>query len=216
MKNATWCALILFLLVLTGGAAIVTRDLHHVLVESSVAVDHAGTVVAKVSTAADTLNAAASEERKNWAATSKEAAKTGRALRMLISRVDRNFVDGTLQHVNDKTLPAIDAQIETNGAQLSRTIAKLGETADGMTAATSALNLRLNDPQIPEILGQLNLATAQLAQASGHANKILADGEVVADHYEAVVMKPVSFARRAGEYLLSFGADARVLFTGGK
>jgi hypothetical protein len=55
-----------------------------------------------------------------------------------------------------------------------------------------------------------------MAEASGHANKILGDGEKVADHYEAEIMKPVSLARRVGEYVLSFGADARVLFTGGK
>jgi hypothetical protein len=65
-------------------------------------------------------------------------------------------------------------------------------------------------------LAQIAEFSRQMAESSGHANKILADGEKVADHYEAEILKPVSFARRIGEYALTFGSDARVLFTGGK
>jgi len=59
---------------------------------------------------------------------------------MLISRVDRSFVDrsfvdGTLLHFNAVTLPAVDSQIAANGEQLKSTLAKLGDSADGLTAA---------------------------------------------------------------------------------
>jgi hypothetical protein len=133
------------------------------------------TITAKVSTGADTLNAAATEERANWKATSSEADKTGRALRLLISRVDRSFVDGTLYHVNTKTLPAIDSQISSNGDQLKSTIAKLGESADKITLATGTLNARLGDPQVTQLLGHVNVISGNLETISANSAAMSGD-----------------------------------------
>jgi hypothetical protein len=162
MKTALYSALLLLTLVLTGGVLVLVYDVHQdlaavhqVLGRASETEQQLTSAITKVSVTADTLNAAATEERKNWQATSQEAAYTGRALRMLISRVDRSFVDGTLQHVNNQTLPGIDSQIAQNGAQMASTLKKAGETADGATAALEAIQPVMAQSQ--KDLGTLNL-----------------------------------------------------------
>jgi hypothetical protein len=189
LKAALSAALLVFVLALTGGTVLIVRDVHRdladvhtnlvqmhtVLVHASAATDNFAIVMAKVSTTADTLNGAAGEERKNWAATSQEAAYTGRALRLLISRVDRSFVDGTLLHLNAETLPAIDAQIATNGGQLEATLAKLGQTADGVTAATGTLNTRLEDPEITALFAHVNGISANLETVAANSAAMSGD-----------------------------------------
>jgi hypothetical protein len=177
MKTALFSALLLFILVLTGGVLVLVYDVHRDLAAVSL-------TLAKVGTAADTLNASASEERKNWQATSQEAAYTGRALRLLISRVDRSLVDGTLYHINSQTLPGIDAQIAQNGAQLASTLAKAGETADGLTETLgtiqpvmaqtqkdlATLNLVIEDTR--PLLANSTATMANAARISGDLAKI--------------------------------------------
>jgi hypothetical protein len=175
MKTTLLAALLTLAVTLGICAAILTRDLDRLLGETSATVARLDQTFVKVNSAADTLNAAAGEERANWRATSSEAAKTGRALRMLISRVDRSFVDGTLQHVNRETLPAIDSQIAANGEQLKATLAKLGDSADGLTAVERSLNLRLDDPQIPLLLGHFNASAANLETISANGVAMSAD-----------------------------------------
>jgi hypothetical protein len=189
MKTALYSALLLLTLVLTGGVLVVVKDLHqdlaavhtnleqtHIVLEhASGATDNFGILMAKVSVTADTLNAAATEERANWKATSSEADKTGRALRLLISRVDRSFVDGTLLHFNAVTLPGIDRQVSSNGDQLKSTIAKLGESADGITLATGTLNARLGDPQVAQLLGHANVISGNLEVISANSAAMSGD-----------------------------------------
>lgn len=186
MKTALISALLLLTLVLTGGVSVLVidghRDLtaaHQVLTNASdteIELRHNLSVITdKVSKGADTLNAAANEERTNWKATSKEAAFTGRALRLLISRVDRNFVDGTLLHFNAVTLPGIDSQIAANGDQLKSTIAKLGDSADAVTMATGTLNARLGDPQVTQLLGHVNVIAGNLEVISNNSAAMSGD-----------------------------------------
>jgi hypothetical protein len=182
VKAAISLALVSFLLILSGGTIILVRDLHRdlaaiypVLRSADDSVKKVDGLMTKVTLTADTLNSAANEERKNWQATSSEAAYTGRALRLLISRVDRSFVDGTLQHVNRETLPAIDSQIAKNGNQLSSTLAKLGNSADGLTTATGTLNARLDDPQIQELLTHFNTVSANLEVISANSSAMSGD-----------------------------------------
>jgi hypothetical protein len=176
MKTALYSALLLLVLTATAGILIVSYDAHQdlvaahpFLVQASASAQSLNLTITKVDAVIGTLNDAASEERKNWAATSKEAADTGRAMRMLISRVDRSFVDGTLYHVNSQTLPAIDSQIASNGAQMAATLKKVGETADGLTVVTSSLNLRLSDPQISQLFAHANVVGANLEVISANS-----------------------------------------------
>jgi methyl-accepting chemotaxis protein len=192
VKTALYSALLLLALAVTGAVLVLSYDMHQdlrsvkedlasihlMLGQASETTHNLSTVMTKVSATADTLNAAAGEERANWKATSMEADKTGRALRMLISRVDRSFVDGTLYHVNSQTLPAIDAQIAQNGAQLAATLAKVGETADSLTLMTGSLNARLGDPAISQLLGHVNVVASNLEVISANSAAMSGDMKV--------------------------------------
>lgn len=148
-------------------------------------------------------------QAQNWLDTSNEARHTGQDLRRTVAHFDR-----VLTNFDVATLPAVNSAIVSNGNHLSVSIDKVGAAADELGAALADPNIKISFAQIAEASTQLANSSKQIAEASGHANKILADGEVVSDHYEKIVMKPVSLARRVGEYVLSFGADARVLFQG--
>lgn len=182
MKAAFSVVLLFLALTLIAGIALIVWDLHRdfgdvhtVLIQTGAAAAHLDQAIYKANTMVDTLNAAALEERANWQATSKEAAYTGRALRLLIARVDRSFVDGTLLHFNAVTLPGIDTQIARNGAQMAATLKQVGETADSLTTATNSLNAKLDDPQIPALLGHLNAISANLETVSANSAAMSAD-----------------------------------------
>ena len=182
MKTLLSLAACALLLALTGAVLVGVYDVHrdlsdvHTLLASSqktlVTID---STLATVSTAVSTADAAATEERANWKATSIEAANTGLALRTLIDRVDRKLVDGTLSHINTQTLPILDAQIKTNGDQLTLTAAKLGATADGLTELTRTIDAKANDPQIPELLGHVNTISGNLEVISANSAAMSGD-----------------------------------------
>lgn len=182
MKTALAYAVLLLLIALTAGTVELVcdvhrdlADVHSVLIQTGAAAQHLDQAIYKANGAIDTLNAASGEERANWKATSQEAAYTGRALRLLISRVDRAFVDGTLTHLNAKTLPAIDAQIAQNGDQMTATLQRVGQTADSLTAATVSLNARLDDPEIGALLGHFNAISANLETVSANSAAMSGD-----------------------------------------
>ena len=186
MKTALLSALLLLTLVLSGGVLVLVYDAHQDLAAAHLVIgdlrsttQQIGPKLAllgdKVNEAADTLNDAATEERANWKKTSKEAGDTGYALRLLIDSIDKSLVHGTLHHVNTQTLPAIDAQISGNGNQLKLTLAKLGDSADGLTAVERTLNLRLDDPQIPALLGHFKATAANLETISANGAAMSGD-----------------------------------------
>src|SRR6202035_931043 len=114
MKTVLSLATLLLLLVVTGAVLVGIYDVHRDLADVRtlvIASEKSAVALNSTLTTANatlkTANAAATEERANWKATSLEAAKTGRALRALIVRVNRSFVDGTLYHINSQTLPEI-------------------------------------------------------------------------------------------------------------
>lgn len=177
--------------------------------------DQVSAAAKNVNAATQTLAEASAAEKDNWTKASKEAAKTGGAVRLFVDRLDRQL--------NDNTLPNFDTQLNALSARSQLTLKQAGDAAEqfGFAAqslgeAADSLSDTVSNPNISTSLVQMSLASQQLAQASGHANNILADGEKVADHYEAEVMAPVSLSRRIAEYVLTFGSDARVLFKGGK
>lgn len=175
------------------------------------ALDNLQTAEQNLATAAATINKAARAQEANWTATSREAAKTGKDLRRVVVHFDRILTNQVVP-----LLETANQQVLNNGSALTDVLISADKEVVALQDATGAVTLRVADPNVQISLEQIALAATQMAQASAHANKVLADGEIVADHYTQIVMKPVSWARRIGEYTLSFGADARVLFAGGK
>ena len=204
MKTALYSALVLLTLAAAAAVLVVTYDLHEdlaamrqVLVQASAATGDLDRTIQKVDTATGTLDGAAREERKNWEATSTEAAATGRALRLLISRIDRSFVDGTLLHFNAETLPSIDRQIAANGDEFQATLQKLGGSADGLTAVETRLNLRLGDPEIQELLGHGNAAAANLEAISANSAAMSGDMKLAVHRMAAPPSKFHEFLQAA-------------------
>lgn len=201
MKTANSIALFALLLALTAGTLVAVHDVHQVLHTAKNGFSDAGSAaralentsrqfdqtLATLTATADTVNAAANEQKANWQKTSLEAADTGRDLRMLIARTDRAFVDGTLFHLNKRTLPAVDAQIEGNGNQLRLTLAKVGDTADGMTAAAKTLDAQLGNPQIPELLGRIDMTAMHFETIAAHSETIAANFETMSGDMKIAV-----------------------------
>lgn len=110
------------------------------------------------------------------------------------------------------------SDLDKTQASLGADIQVLADHADGaaveVALASKQAGKALSDPNIAKSVSDLALASSRLAEASGHANKILGDGEKVADHYEKELTAPVAWWKKCLEYVLSFGADARTLFSG--
>ena len=202
MKTALYSALLLLALALTGAVLVLSYDMHRdlasargVIDQSAVAVNQLQGTLARVNGTIGTLDQAAAEERSNWNATSKEAVKTGAALRTLIDRVDRSLVDGTLSHLNTQTLPALDAQVAANGEELRAAVHKLGATADALppVMAQTQKDLATLDLVIGDARPLLANSTATMA----NAEKITADLAKIADDATA----PQPWYKRAWGYI---------------
>jgi ABC-type transporter Mla subunit MlaD len=178
LKTALYFLLSLLVLTVTGSVLVLSYDCHQdlrdahqnlsslnqVLGQASATAKHLDQTVVKVDAVVGILNGAATEERESWKATSRETAKTARDVRELVDDFRK-----TALHVNLVTLPAVDSQITSNGDQLEATIHKLGESADGVTAIAGTLNTQLTDPQVAELLGHVNVISANLETISANS-----------------------------------------------
>lgn len=184
MKTVLLSALLLLTLVLSGGVLVLVKDVHQdlaavhqnlssldqVLGQASATAKHLNQTVGKVDGVVSTLNDAATEEKANWQATSKETAKTARDVRALVDDFRKSAL-----HVNLVTLPSIDSQISANGDQLRMTVEKLGESADGVTAIAGTLNTRLGDPQVTELLAHANVIAGHFETIAANSALMSAD-----------------------------------------
>jgi hypothetical protein len=175
MRTALSLAALALLLAATGGILVGVYDVHRDLSALHGVIDEAGAslravnqTLTKVSTAAGTLNAAADAQKNNLKTIGDDAAKTGTDTRRLVAHLDR-----ILTRINTQTLGQLEAQIAGNGNELQAsiktlglTIGKVGDTADGATAATKALTTRIADPQIDAILGHFNTVSGSLDKIS--------------------------------------------------
>lgn len=121
-------------------------------------------------------------------------------------------IDGLVSRANGLVVTSGDA-LTSASSDVHNTAVAVQATIAASTQTVQDVDKLVSDPQIATAITQLGTASTEIAEASAHANKILKDGQVVADHYTAEILKPVSFVKRAAEYLLSFGSDARVLFS---
>ena len=224
MKSALSLAVIALLLSATVGIPVLVYDVHRDLADAHTVVDEAGATLRAGHETVNKFNALADADRKNLLDTSQQTADTARDLRALVARLDRSLVDGTLFHLNHITLPAVDAQIRGNGnalqaaiGKLGVTAAKLGDTADGVTAVTNSLNVRINDPVIDSTLRAFNLAAENLSTTTANMSVVTGTGATtmgrvdhVAAYYEKKLTTPASFFKTffyTGLDLASKGAN---------
>jgi len=163
----------------------------------NVVLDHLDSTVAQ-------LDAASVEQRAYWQKTSADSDKTVKALRLTVDRASL-LLDHTDKQLNGAILPDVDRQLNLTAQSAQLAFASLGHASDQIAFSVSDL---------PPIFDNLREGTAELASASGHADKILASGEHTAAYYEKKLTTPASFAERTGKALLDVGSKLGNIMAG--
>jgi hypothetical protein len=222
LRSLLQAAAVLALITLGVSTAILARDTHRIALDADKTlrdVDAAvvaerqdleasglqlSAVIAHADATISQLDAAAIEQRAYWQKTSADSDKTVKALRIAVDRASL-LLDHTDKQLNGILLPDFDRQLNLTGeaAQLS---------FGSVTHAGDALTFQINDLQ--PIFANMADGTAQLSLASGHANKILLDGEKTADYYTKKLTTPASFTRNLVDGLIDYGAKFGSMFAG--
>jgi len=191
MQKTLSLALLGLLVALTGGTLVIVYDVHRDLSEVHSVLGQAGgalrvyekaglaiaettkqlnQTIAQATTAVSTLNDAANAQKKNWLDASGDVKKTGEDTRRVVAHVDR-----ILTHFDLQTLPALDLELVANGDQLQDTIGRLGDSADALGGAAKTLEAQLGNPQIPELLGHIDMTAMHLEAISSNFEAITGD-----------------------------------------
>ena len=199
MRSLLQLAAALTLVTLGVCAAVITCDLHRLLNETGVTVQHVQTflggfdstlssvsetshaatlVLYETQATAQNLRTASAAETAYWNATAKQTSLAARDMRQLIARTDREL--------NDKFLPDLDEQ-------LSQTSTAAQFSFESLTHASDALTFQLQDPEWGQTLHSFNLAAASLASASANGNSILGHADHVAAYYDKKLTTPLGF-----------------------
>jgi hypothetical protein len=209
MKTALGIALLAFLVALTGGVLLIVHDAHRDLSDFHTVIDQAaatarsveGTThqlnqtIAQVNTTVGVLTDAANAQKKNWLDASADVKKTGEDTRRVVAHVDR-----ILTHFDVTTLPALDMQIVANGDQLQDTIGRMGDSADGVTAAAKTLDAQLSNPQIPELLGHIDMTAMHFEATSANFATMTADAVPAVGRLTAPPTKKQKFLQGAKDF----------------
>ncbi len=135
----------------------------------------------KLDAVLDVVNSAATEQRNYWQKTSADSDKTVKALRIAVDRASL-LLDHTDKNLNGALLPDVDREFGFTAQSAQMAFDSVGKTADAATFQINDLGPTMTN--LGETSARLANAAAYFQSASGHADKILADGEKTADYYE--------------------------------
>ena len=157
------------------------------------------------------IDQAADEQRLYWQRTSADSDKTVKALRIAVDRASL-LLDHTDKQLNGVLLPDVDRQWNLTAESAQLAFGSVGH-------ATDALTFQINDvgptlANLAQSSARLADASAILVSASGHADKILLDGEKTADYYEKKLTTPASFAHRVAIGALDVGSKLGNIMAG--
>ena len=215
LRSLLQIAATLALIAIGGGVAVLSRDAHRLLIHADATMQHVDAVAsetkrqlqaddAQVAMLLASVDAAANEQRAYWQKTSADSDKTVKALRLTVDRAAL-LLKHTDEQLNGSLLPDFDRQ-------LSLTSESAQASFSSITHAGDALTFQIDDLQ--PIFANLGAASANVASGTGHADKILLDGEKTADYYERKLTTPATFAQKLAGAVLSYGSEARILFVG--
>jgi ABC-type transporter Mla subunit MlaD len=209
MKTALLIALLALIVALIGGVLLIVHDAHRDLSDFHTVIDQAaatarsveGTThqlnqtIAQVNTTVGVLTDAANAQKKNWLDASADVKKTGEDTRRVVAHVDR-----ILTHFDVTTLPALDMQIVANGDQLQDTIGRLGDSADGVTAAAKTLDAQLSNPEIPQMIGHFNTISGNLEVSTANFATMTGDAVPAVHRFTAAPTKKQKFLQGAKDF----------------
>lgn len=222
MKAALTLAAIFALLCTGVGVAILTIDAHHCALEAQRALkdiddevrvqgenlandeQRLNLVLGHVDATVGQLNLAAAEQRAYWQKTSADSDKTVKALRLAVDRTSL-FLDHADKELNGVLLPNFDRNFALTSMEAQKSLSAI-------TGAANELTIDLRD--LGPTFANVGEGSARLANAAGHADKILADGEKTADYYEKKLTTPASFAHRVAMGALDVGSKLGNIMAG--
>lgn len=215
LRSLLQLAATLALLSIAAGVAVLSRDTHRFLLDADSTMRHVDGVAseaekqlqaddAQIGTLLASIDAAANEQRAYWQKTSADSDKTVKALRLTVDRAAL-LLKHTDEQLNSSFLPDAERQLQLTTESAQASFASL-------THASDALTFQIDDLQ--PIFANLDTASANVASGTGHADKILGDGEKTADYYEKKLTTPATFARKLADFVLQSGSEARILFVG--
>jgi len=212
----------LALVIIGGSVAVLSRDAHRLLVHADATMQHVDAVAgeaqkqlqaddAQIATLLASIDAAANEQRAYWQKTSADSDKTVKALRLTVDRAAL-LLKHTDEQLNTSLLSDLDRQVTLTAESAQSSFGSIGHAGDALTFQLNDLGPTLTNLQ--ETSAQFAIASKSFASASGHADKILLDGEKTADYYEKKLTTPASFVRKLSDFVLQSGSEARILFVG--
>ena len=157
-------------------------------------------------------------------ASEQQASETTAAMRNVNADAARlsSFISRTDVSVNSMLLPALAVALDRQDTALLANQSKLGTNLDGLKTVAEALERTIQDADAqissPDIKASLdNLSASSKNMATGMANLagVTLDAKQAADYELAQLKKPASVWLGVLKFVLSYGSDARVLFTGG-
>ena len=215
LKAVLEVAAIFALLTLGVSTIVLTRDTHRIALDADATLRDIDTITKAQSLnlsqdeihlglVLDQVNQAAAEQRAYWQKTSADSDKTVKALRLTVDRAAL-LLDHTDKQLNGSLLPDVDRQFNLTAESAQASFSSL-------THAGDALTFQIDDLQ--PIFANLATASENVASGTGHADKILLDGEKTANYYEKKLTTPATFAQKLAGAVLSYGSEARILFVG--
>jgi hypothetical protein len=92
-------------------------------------------------------------------------------------------------------IPTASRTITETGNSLQIMAAAGRETLNASTDLLHSANERVQDPQIPELIGHLNTASLHIEDATFNANRILLAGAKTSEYYEKKLTTPPRLAK---------------------
>jgi hypothetical protein len=136
------------------------------------------------------------------------------SLQTLVRRTDASL--------NGSVLPSLAASLNEQNQALSGNQARLGANLDELKTTTKALRQMVEDadgqissPDIKASLDNLTLSSKDMATGMANLAGVTKDAKDAADFELAQLKKPANFWLGVLKFVLNYGSDARVLFTGG-
>jgi hypothetical protein len=188
MKSALPIAAFALLLAVTAAVLVGVYDVHQIARAAKQTISSLNDALVTANKTLTVIDADAEAQKANLKTIGDDAAKTGTDTRRVVDHFDR-----VLTRINTKTLGQLEEQISGNGSELQATLktlnagigtlgatatgtlGKLGETADGVTAVTKSLEIRIADPRIDELIGHFNTVSGSLDAISVNAVAMSAD-----------------------------------------
>lgn len=133
----------------------------------------------------------------------------------LLSRTD-NSLNSLLTPQILSALNEQNSALLSDHQQLQANLSELRSATDSLKQTLSDVDKQVSSPQISNSLSNIEASTLNLNAGIKNLTGVTADAKEAADYEVAQLKKPLAVWKQVLQFVLSYGSDARVLFTGGR